>query len=111
MGKYNPAPYQLDLTQIPKLVTPEIPGPRSKELHSRAAQYYRGLSGQVRLFPVAFEKGEGCMLEDADGNLYYSGVVGYSPERYAYINRNDAENGPLAKRLVIYGDAARAYFN
>jgi hypothetical protein len=53
-----------------------------------------------------------CMVfEDADGNLYYSGVVGYSPERYAYINRNDAENGPLAKRLVIYGDAARAYFN
>ena len=70
MGKYDPAPYQLDLTQVPRLVTPEIPGPKSKELHSRAAQYYRGLSGQVRLFPVAFEKGQGCMLEDADGNQY-----------------------------------------
>ncbi len=70
MGKYDPSRYQLDLTKIPNLVTSEIPGPRSKELHSRAAQYYRGLSGQVRLFPVAFERGEGCMLEDADGNQY-----------------------------------------
>ena len=56
MGKYNPAPYQLDLTQVPRFVTSEVPGPRSKELHARAEKYYRGLSGQVRLFPVAFEK-------------------------------------------------------
>ena len=48
MGKYDPAPYQLDLSRMPHLVTSEIPGPRSRELHDRAAKYYRGLSGQVR---------------------------------------------------------------
>ena len=70
MGKYNPAPYQLDLNRYPHLVTESIPGPKSKELHARAAKYYRGLSGQVKLFPVAFERGSGCMLEDVDGNQY-----------------------------------------
>ena len=57
MGKYNPAPYELDLTRIPHFATKEIPGPKSNALHARAKEYYRGISGQVRLFPVAFERG------------------------------------------------------
>ena len=69
MGKYNPAPYQLDLTAIPAIKT-ALPGPKSTAMHSRASKYYRGLSGQVRLFPVAFERGQGCMMEDVDGNKY-----------------------------------------
>ena len=70
MGKYDPAPYQLDLNRIPHLVSATIPGPKSTELHNRAKQYYRGISGQVRLFPVAFESGKGCMMKDVDGNEY-----------------------------------------
>ncbi len=69
MGTYNPAPYELDLNKIPHLTT-ALPGPRSQALHARAAKHYRGLSGQVRLFPVAFERGQGCMMEDVDGNQY-----------------------------------------
>ncbi len=30
----------------------------------------KGLSGQVRLFPVVFDKGSGCTMEDVDGNKY-----------------------------------------
>ena len=70
MGKYNPAPYQLDLKRIPHLITESIPGPKSNAMHARAVKHYRGLSGQVKLFPVAFERGEGCMLEDIDGNQF-----------------------------------------
>ena len=70
MGKYDPKPYQLDLKRIPHLVSSTIPGPKSTELHNRAKQYYRGISGQVRLFPVAFESGQGCMMQDVDGNQY-----------------------------------------
>ena len=52
------------------------------------------------------------VFEDSEGNVYYSGVIGYSPERYAYINQNKGDtNAELAKRLVVYGDAARAYFD
>ncbi|MFZ4615075.1 MAG: aspartate aminotransferase family protein, partial [Rectinemataceae bacterium] len=50
--------------------TKEIPGPLSKELHGRAAKLIRGLSSQVKLFPVVFESGKGCTLTDADGNIY-----------------------------------------
>ncbi len=70
MGKYDPSSYAIDLNEYPKIVTSEIPGPKSQALHARAAKYIKGLSGQVRLFPVAFESGKGCTMMDADGNKY-----------------------------------------
>ena len=48
----------------------ELPGPKSKEYHSRAAKYMKGYSSQVTLFPVAFESGFGYTLTDVDGNTY-----------------------------------------
>jgi 4-aminobutyrate aminotransferase-like enzyme len=61
---------KVDLKAVPRLVSPEIPGPKSRELHGRAAKIMKGYSGQVKLFPVAFESGKGCTLTDADGNVY-----------------------------------------
>lgn len=58
-----------DLTQVPHVPVPP-PGPRSKALHLRCTRYFKGLSGQVKLFPVAFESGRGCVLRDVDGNDY-----------------------------------------
>ncbi len=60
----------VDLTKVPKLVTQTIPGPKSKDYHTRCTKYFRGLSSQVKLFPVAFESGHGCVLKDVDGNEY-----------------------------------------
>lgn len=57
MGKYNPKKYAVDLAKHPQLVTSEIPGPKSKEYHARCTKYFKGLSEQVKLFPVAFESG------------------------------------------------------
>ena len=48
----------------------EPPGPKSEEMHGRTARYMRGLSGQVKLFPVCFEEGSGITLTDVDGNRY-----------------------------------------
>lgn len=60
---------RVDLTRCPEIkVAP--PGPRSAELHDRCTRYFKGLSSQVKLFPVAFESGKGCTLEDVDGNKY-----------------------------------------
>jgi len=59
----------LDLEQVPCMKTP-APGPKSKALHERCTKYFKGLSGQVKLFPVAFESGRGCELVDVDGNRY-----------------------------------------
>lgn len=54
---------------IPSLIT-ETPGPRSRAMHASAARYMKGLSSQVKLFPVCFEEGYGIMLKDVDGNRY-----------------------------------------
>jgi len=58
-----------DVDSIPDIkITP--PGPRSKELHSRAEKYMKGYSSQVKLFPVSFKSGHGVTLTDVDGNTY-----------------------------------------
>jgi 4-aminobutyrate aminotransferase-like enzyme len=54
---------------IPDLIT-EVPGPRSKIMHANTARYMKGLSSQVKLFPVCFEEGSGITLTDVDGNKY-----------------------------------------
>ena len=54
---------------IPQLIT-NTPGPRSREMHERTARYMKGLSSQVKLFPVCFDEGHGIMLKDVDGNKY-----------------------------------------
>ncbi len=74
MSKKNipsaPAWAHLDLNRVPNIKTATVPGPKSQGLHSRCTKYFKGLSGQVKLFPVAFESGFGCELIDADGNRY-----------------------------------------
>jgi len=70
MAKYDPSKYAIDLEKYPHIQTDTLPGPKSVEWHTRASEHIRGLSGQVRLFPVAFESGQGCTLTDVDGNTY-----------------------------------------
>jgi 4-aminobutyrate aminotransferase-like enzyme len=60
----------VDPRTVPNVVTDEIPGPRSRDLHARAVRHMKGYSSQVKLFPVVFEKGHGVTLTDVDGNTY-----------------------------------------
>ncbi len=60
----------VDLDKVPNIKTSALPGPASQAMHERCTNYFKGLSGQVKLFPVAFESGQGCMLTDVDGNEY-----------------------------------------
>lgn len=72
MAAKNPCAPQwgsVDLTNCPSIRVPP-PGPKSQDWHGRCTKYFKGLSGQVKLFPVAFESGEGCVLTDVDGNRY-----------------------------------------
>ena len=59
----------VDLTKYPNMKVP-APGPESKKWHERCTKYFKGLSSQVKLFPVSFESGHGCILLDVDGNEY-----------------------------------------
>ena len=60
---------KVDLSTCPAIRVPP-PGPQSCQYHSRCTKYFKGLSSQVKLFPVAFESGKGCVLVDVDGNRY-----------------------------------------
>src|SRR5688572_311089 len=60
---------RVDLTRVPHMPVP-APAPLSKQPHARCTKYVKGLSGQVKLCPVAFESGSGCVLRDVDGNEY-----------------------------------------
>lgn len=60
---------KVDINALPSMTVP-APGPKSHEMHERAAKYMKGYSSQVRLFPVCFESGKGCTLTDVDGNVY-----------------------------------------
>jgi len=66
---YSPSWADVDIRKLPDIkVIP--PGPKSKELYSRASRFMKGYSSQVRLFPVAFESGRAYTLTDIDGNTY-----------------------------------------
>ena len=65
----NPFWWKEKTGRVPNIVVPP-PGPRSRELHTRAAKIMKGYSSQVKLFPVCFEKGFGVTLTDVDGNTY-----------------------------------------
>ncbi|MBN1352770.1 aspartate aminotransferase family protein [candidate division KSB1 bacterium] len=54
---------------IPHIIT-ELPGPNSTALSKKGSRFIKGLSSQVKLFPVCFEKGHGITLTDIDGNTY-----------------------------------------
>jgi 4-aminobutyrate aminotransferase-like enzyme len=59
----------VDLNRVPDIRVPP-PGPKSNAMHARCTRHFKGLSGQVKLFPVVFESGRGCTLRDVDGNTY-----------------------------------------
>ena len=59
----------VELSAVPHIVA-SPPGPKSKDYHARCTRHFKGLSGQVKLFPVVFEAGKGCVLRDVDGNEY-----------------------------------------
>ena len=66
---YDPDWCRADLSQVPCILA-QPPGPESRRMHEAVTKVYKGLSGQVRLFPVCWSKGRGVVLEDVDGNRY-----------------------------------------
>jgi 4-aminobutyrate aminotransferase/(S)-3-amino-2-methylpropionate transaminase len=71
-------------------VTTSIPGPKSKAIFDSEQPYIApGVQTISTLSGIALEKGEGCIVEDADGNRYidfFAGVavasLGYNHPKY-----------------------------
>lgn len=77
------------ITKKAKIRT-EIPGPRSKEIFDLEQRYISpGVQTIATLSGLVMEKGEGCIMEDVDGNRYidfFAGVavasLGYNHPKY-----------------------------
>ena len=54
---------------VPRILT-DVPGTESYRMHESTTRYMKGLSSQVKLFPVCFSEGYGVTLTDVDGNRF-----------------------------------------
>jgi DeoR/GlpR family transcriptional regulator of sugar metabolism len=80
---------RVDLSRVPHVPVP-APGPQSRHWHDRCTKHFKGLSGQVKLFPVSFESGKGCVLRDVDGNDYIDFPRASTSPRSATVTRRSA---------------------
>ena len=55
-------------------ITVQPPGPKSKTMHENTTRYFRGLSGQVRLFPVCFSDVDGNRYLDISSGIYVTSL-------------------------------------
>lgn len=90
----------VDLNRVPDMPVP-APGPKSQAMHTRCTKHFKGLSGQVKLFPVAFESGTGCTLHDVDGNTYLDFSSGIYVTTLGHCHPKISEAvGKYAKQLM-----------
>lgn len=61
-------------TDLPKIVTETLPGPKAKEIIERRKEAVPNAIGCP--YPVVIKRGEGAMIEDVDGNKFLDWVGG-----------------------------------
>lgn len=61
-------------TDLPKIITETLPGPKAKELIARRDAV--NPSAIRCAYPVAIERGEGAIIEDVDGNKFLDWIGG-----------------------------------
>jgi len=94
--------------QLPYISTP-IPGPKSQEIFAREQRYIAPGRQRISLLAgVAFERGEGAALTDADGNVYVDFFAGVAVASLGHAHPALAEAiGRQAKRLMVGTFATR----
>ncbi len=61
-------------TDLPKIITETVPGPKAQEMINRRAAATPTAIGCM--YPVVIERGEGAMIEDVDGNKFLDWIGG-----------------------------------
>lgn len=112
-------------------ITTEIPGPKSRELFELEQNYISpGIQTIATASKIAVEKGNGCIIEDVDGNRFidfFGGVgvasLGYNHPKYvkmmqeqvskihvgSFTSRNRAELSRLLSTIAV-GDLKRTQY-
>ncbi len=83
-------------TDLPKIVTETLPGPKAQEIINRRKEAIPTAIGCS--YPVVIERGEGAMVEDVDGNKFLDWIggvgvlnIGYSHPEIVEAVKNQAE--------------------
>lgn len=85
--------FETEVKQRFASIRTDVPGPKSRELFALEQQHISpGIQTIATLSGIVLEKGEGCLLEDVDGNRYidfFAGVavasLGYNHPKYVKI--------------------------
>src|SRR5262249_61806929 len=83
-------------TKLPRLVT-ALPGPKAKHIVEQDAKYMS--PSYTRDYPLVAKRGQGAIVEDADGNLFLDFAAGSAvwakghrpPQGVAAIQKQAAE--------------------
>lgn len=65
----------LSYKEAPKMVTKQIPGPKTQSYLEKSFEYESMARGGGR-FPLVFEEGKGATIKDPDGNVYIDITAG-----------------------------------
>ena len=106
---------RVDLSRVPHLPGPP-PGPQSKHYHDRCTKHFKGLSSGVKLFPVSFESGSGCVRRDVDGNDYidfssgiYVTTLGHCHNEHSFLGGSEnIERAVALATARLAADASQA---
>lgn len=61
-------------TDLPKIITESLPGPKAQEIIDRRS---KAVPSAIRcVYPVVIQRGEGAMIEDVDGNKFLDWIGG-----------------------------------
>ena len=84
-------------TDLPKIITETVPGPKAQALIDRRKAATPSAIGCA--YPVAIARGEGAMIEDLDGNKFLDWIggvgvlnIGYSQPEVVEAVKEQADN-------------------
>lgn len=84
-------------TDLPKIITETVPGPKAKEMIERRKKATPSAIGCA--YPVVIQRGEGAMIQDVDGNKFLDWIggvgvlnIGFSQPEVIEAVKAQAEN-------------------
>lgn len=84
-------------TDLPKIITETVPGPKAKEMIERRKKATPSAIGSA--YPVVIQRGEGAMIQDVDGNKFLDWIggvgvlnIGFSQPEVIEAVKAQAEN-------------------
>jgi diaminobutyrate-2-oxoglutarate transaminase len=90
------------LSESPKIVSPSIPGERSKALLKRQGEIEGSVVSYPRSMPIAIKRAKGAIIEDIDGNLFIDFFAGAGVLNLGHCNEDVLEYVYAQQKELIH---------